>query len=327
MRNTRAVLLLILVAAGVCFGQVFTNATKLRGTNINSAKPSNGQALCYDSTSLSWKPATSCLNAGVAGPTGATGATGTTGATGATGVTGATGATGATGVTGATGSTGATGTQGTPGNGFQGDGTASSAVTLPELAANGTNYFAIYGGDNRSADACMVMPLGALANTAGLTLLASGSTATMTDGRVCQVMQYTNLVRANIRTCDLAIGDTSGSAITNSQLGPQKRYCFIPYAATILEVDVAADAGTPNVIVGKNTAGTQANILSSALATAASGGIACSNTGGTTGLDGATTCSSTLQNTSIAAGAYLELVSGTAGGTAKLMTVHVVYTF
>jgi hypothetical protein len=128
------------------------------------------------------------------------------------------------------------------------------------------------------------------------------------------------------RVCDIGIGDTSGSAITNAQLGPQKRGCFIPAAATVIEVIVAADAGTPNVIVGRNVAGTQANIVSAALATAASGGIACSKTTAVTGIDGATTCSATLQNTALAAGSYLELVSGTAGGTAKWMTVHVVYT-
>jgi hypothetical protein len=128
------------------------------------------------------------------------------------------------------------------------------------------------------------------------------------------------------RTCDIAIGDTSSaSVVTNAQLGPQKRVCYIPAAATILELDVAADGGTPNVIVGRNTAGTLVNIVSAALATAAAGGIACSNTGGTLGLDGATTCSATLQNTALAQGAYLELVSGTAGGTAKFMTIHIIY--
>lgn len=130
----------------------------------------------------------------------------------------------------------------------------------------------------------------------------------------------------NRRNCDLAVGDESSSAITNAQLGPQSRICYVPAGATIVELDVAADGGTPNVIVGKNHAGTISNIVSSALATAASGGIACSNTGGTTGIDGATTCSATLQNTSLSAGDYLELVSGTAGGTAKLMTIHVIYT-
>jgi hypothetical protein len=128
-------------------------------------------------------------------------------------------------------------------------------------------------------------------------------------------------------TCDIAIGDESGSAIADGQLGPEKRICYVPQAATIIEMDVSADGGTPSVIVGNDAAGTVTNIVSSALSTAASGGIACSNAGGTTGIDGATTCSGTLQNISIAAGSYLELVSGTAGGTAKLMTVHVIYTF
>jgi hypothetical protein len=126
--------------------------------------------------------------------------------------------------------------------------------------------------------------------------------------------------------CDIAIGDQSGSAITDAQLGPQKRICFIPEASTVVEVNVAANDGTPNIIVARNCAGTVANLTSAALATAASGGIACSNTGGTTGLDGATTCGSTLQNTALAAGCYVELVSGTAGGVAALMTVHMVYT-
>jgi len=128
------------------------------------------------------------------------------------------------------------------------------------------------------------------------------------------------------RVCDIGIGDTSGSALTNGQLGPQKRGCYIPAASTVVEVDVSADAGTPSVIVGRNVAGTQADILSGALSTASSGGIACSKTTAVTGIDGATTCSATLQNTALAAGSYLELVSGTAGGTAKWMTVHIVYT-
>lgn len=128
------------------------------------------------------------------------------------------------------------------------------------------------------------------------------------------------------RVCDIAVGDTSGAVITDAQLGPQKRICYVPAAATVVEMDVAADGGTPNVIVGVNHAGSVSNIVSSALATASSGGIACSKTTGTTGIDGATTCSATLQNTTVAAGDYLELVSGTAGGVAKLMTIHVIYT-
>ena len=126
------------------------------------------------------------------------------------------------------------------------------------------------------------------------------------------------------RVCDIAIGDTSGSAITDGQLGPQSRVCFIPAAATVLEIDVAADGGTPNVIMGRNHAGTIANLVSSTLGTASSGGIACSKVTAATCIGGPT-ASATLQNTSLAAGDYIEVESGTAGGVAKLMTIHVLY--
>lgn len=158
----------------------------------------------------------------------------------------------------------------------------------------------------------------------------------ITTAHACVIYNLTNTnwelqnpqtTAGTYRSCDIPIGDTSGSALTSGQLGPQSRVCFIPAASTIVEMDVNADsgAGTPSIIVGRNRAGTIVNIVSSALATAATGGIACSNTGGTTGLNGATTCSSTLQNTGLNAGDYLELVSGTVV-TAKFFVVHVVYT-
>ncbi len=164
---------------------------------------------------------------------------------------------------------------------------------------------------------------GAVPNLSG-DVTTSGSSATTIAANA--VTSPKMAVVNTRRTCDIAIGDTTASALTNGQLGPQSRICYIPAASTIVEMDVNADAGTPNVIVGRNRAGTIVNIVSSALATAASGGIACSNTGGTTGINGATTCSSTLQNTGLNAGDYLELVSGTAGGTAKFFVAHVIYT-
>lgn len=135
----------------------------------------------------------------------------------------------------------------------------------------------------------------------------------------------TNL-RTTYHSCDIAFGATNAaSALANGDLGPQSRVCFIPAAGTVIEVRVNADAGTPNIIVGRNRAGTVVNLTSSALATAASGGIACSETGTTSAFD-ATTCSATLQNTGLNKGDYLEAVSGTAGGTAKWMVAHIVYT-
>lgn len=146
------------------------------------------------------------------------------------------------------------------------------------------------------------------------------------SGVAFQMVKSTTLAALQKRSCDIVIGDTSGSALTDAQLGPQKGLCFIPAAATVVEIDVHADAGTPSVIVGVDHAGSVSNLVSSALATAASGARACSKTSAVAGIDGATTCSATLQNTSVAAGDYIKAVSGTAGGTAKLLTVHVVYT-
>lgn len=138
------------------------------------------------------------------------------------------------------------------------------------------------------------------------------------------------------RVCTMIIGAENGSALVDADLGPQRKQCQIPFAYTVVEVDVSADGGTPNVIAGKRTCTaspcvtganeTVVNLTSAALATASSGGSACSKTGATTGIDGFTTCSATLQNTSGAAGSWIELVSGTAGGVAKRMSVSVFYT-
>ncbi len=129
------------------------------------------------------------------------------------------------------------------------------------------------------------------------------------------------------RVCTIDVGaDNAAVALVNADLGPQGRQCFIPSAATVLEITIAADAGTPTVLPARNRAGTLANLLSSALATASSGGLACSNVGGTVGIDGATTCSGTLQNATLAAGDWLDLNTGaTAGGTAKRMSISITW--
>ena len=129
------------------------------------------------------------------------------------------------------------------------------------------------------------------------------------------------------RICQMIIGSDDGaSALANADLGPQGRQCYVPYGATIVEVMVAADNGTPNVVPAKNHAGTRTDILSAVLTTAASGGLACANGSGTLGLDGATTCSGTLSTTALLAGDWLELDTGaTAGGTAKRMSISITY--
>lgn len=211
-----------------------------------------------------------------------------------------------------------------------------SAVMTADLGSNVGTFLATPSGANLASALTSALPNtkggtgGDSSGSTGIAHVAAGSwtysTIATADIAANAVTSAKEAIANTYRVCDIPVGDTSGSAITNAQLGPQSRVCFIPAASTIVEMDVNADGGTPNVIVGRNHAGTIANIVSGALATASAGGIACSNTGGTTGINGATTCSSTLQNTSLSAGDYLELVSGTAGGTAKFFVVHIVYT-
>ncbi len=144
-------------------------------------------------------------------------------------------------------------------------------------------------------------------------------------------------VQQTRRVCSMVIGaDNASAVLVDADIGPQGQQCKVPYAATVVEIDVNADAGTPNVIVRKKhcntfTTGvcsswTSTDLLSGALAAAASNFDACSKTTAVAGLDGGTTCSATLQNASIASGDWIELKSGTAGGTAKRLSVDVIFT-
>ena len=163
-------------------------------------------------------------------------------------------------------------------------------------------------------------------STAAAYTFFGNCTATTTLPSYCAIINAMLPQQDLRRTCMIDIGADDGALLVNTNLGPQGRQCYVPYGATILEVMVAANTGTPNVIPGRNHAGTAANLVSSALATAASGGLACANATGTTALDGVTLCSATLQNTAIAAGDWLELESGTAGGVASRMSIAITFT-
>ena len=128
------------------------------------------------------------------------------------------------------------------------------------------------------------------------------------------------------RVCLIPFGSNNGTVLADADLGPQVNGCWIPYVATINEIEVKANAGTPNIIIAKDHLGATTNLLSSAQATAAAGGRACANTGGTLGIDGATTCSSKLSVTSLAQGDYIFPLSGTAGGVANAMIVSITFT-
>src|ERR1022692_3659590 len=124
----------------------------------------------------------------------------------------------------------------------------------------------------------------------------------------------------------LPLGSKSASAaLADSDLADSDQY-LVSTASTLVEITVRADGGTPNIILGRDRAGAVVNLTSAALATAASGAVACANVGGTTGLNGATTCSATLQNASLSAGDWILPVNGTAGGVAKQMSACLTWT-
>jgi len=129
------------------------------------------------------------------------------------------------------------------------------------------------------------------------------------------------------RVCAITIGADNGSALADADIGPQNDQCLVPAAATVVEIMVKADGGTPSALPRKTSVGgSNTSLLSGALATASSGARACSNTGGTTSIDGSTTCTNTLTTTSLAVGDTLGIASGTAGGTAKRLSIFITYT-
>lgn len=142
-------------------------------------------------------------------------------------------------------------------------------------------------------------------------------------GVVTQTVKSVNLRR----TCNIIVGADNGAVLVDADLGPQTGQCLFPHAATVQEIMVLADGGTPNVIVKKTSVGAaNTNLLSSALATGAAGVRACSKTTAVTSIDATTTCSATLQNNTIAIGETVGLTSGTAGGVAKRLSIFVYYT-
>ena len=123
----------------------------------------------------------------------------------------------------------------------------------------------------------------------------------------------------------MVLGSDNGPALLNADIGPQGSICEVAEGGTIIEVGVKANAGTPTALPRKEHGVTNTSLLSGALSTAAAGAFACSNSGGTLGMDGATTCSSTLTTTALAKGDWFGVASGVADGVAARVTVTVIW--
>jgi hypothetical protein len=197
----------------------------------------------------------------------------------------------------------------------------SEAVTLPQAGTTGFDLNFVTCMKNIGLGKVRITPTtSTIDGNANLDLWPGDSTTIYSDNA-----NYSTRTIRTTRICSLTVGTDDGAVLTNTNLGPQGRLCPVPENGTIIEIVVAGNAGTPNVIVGRNRAGSIVNLTSAALATAAVGAIACSNANGVAGRDG-TTCTNTLQNTAVQSGDWLELVSGTAGGTAARMSIDVYWT-
>jgi hypothetical protein len=172
--------------------------------------------------------------------------------------------------------------------------------------------------------------------------IGPGTTAQVLHGNASGQPSYGPVVAADIaansigsgqmtvgnarRTCMIVIGADNGSQLIAADIAPQGRQCFVPAAAHVVEITVAADAGTPAVVVAKNHAGALTD-LSASLATGMSGGLACANSAGSgTGIDGITACGVQLTTTALAAGDWLETHSSASASTAKRMSISITYT-
>jgi hypothetical protein len=116
------------------------------------------------------------------------------------------------------------------------------------------------------------------------------------------------------RTCMLPIGDGTNTVVSGDYSPFNVGRCYIPYAATIVEVLLQCDAGTPSIQFEKrHGASTVTDLLSAALAAnGTTKTCALTSTSGTC-IDGTTSSGSiTISTTSVAAGDYLEVKSGTA---------------
>jgi len=118
----------------------------------------------------------------------------------------------------------------------------------------------------------------------------------------------------NRRACSLTVGDGTNTVVSGDYSPFKVSSCKVPYAATIVEIDLQSDAGTPSVLLERRRgAATLADLLSGALA-AAGTTPTCALTGTSgTCIDGTTSSGSiTLSNTSLNAGDVIEVKSGTA---------------
>jgi hypothetical protein len=185
--------------------------------------------------------------------------------------------------------------------------TAPSAGQIPVGNAGGTAYSPVaMSGD------------GTLTSTGAFTIAANAVTPAKASAAL----------RTDTWSFNLGTDDTSAD-LTNTNIGPQGRIFMVPVACTVSEITVAANAGTPSVIVRKNHAGTTTNLLSNTLPTYTAGApqcatinVSCADSVGTVKHSTISIVTTSSANV-LAAGDWIETTSGVASTGAKRLSVAV----
>lgn len=162
----------------------------------------------------------------------------------------------------------------------------------------------------------------------------AGSTQTVTSSAIVgsdmtnNTVTSTQLAIVNTRrTCYIETGDGSNTTVTADYSPFIQGSCAFPYPATLVEINIQCDAGTPSILLQRRRgSATLADLLSGALASAGTTHTCAMSSTGATCIDGTTSSGSiTLSNTSLNAGDVIEVKSGT-GSTEKRCRIQNVVT-
>lgn len=139
-----------------------------------------------------------------------------------------------------------------------------------------------------------------------------------------------NPAKYHSKTYAFIFGADNGSALATADIQPQKSIASIDFASTVTQVVILVDAGASTVQVGyRNNGSTTAisPVLTPATVSGITDKVACANVGGTTlTIQGNSVTCSTLTNTALAAGVWIETIGGAADATTKRMSIAVTIT-
>jgi hypothetical protein len=210
------------------------------------------------------------------------------------------------------------------------DGGAIPAGTVTSIATSSPlGGGTITGTGTLTCSTCVVAssPGAGVAHFAGSTQTVTSSAVVGSD-MTNNTVTSTQLAVVNTRrTCMMTVGDGANTVASGDYAPFKVNRCYIPYAATIVEVLLQSDAGTPSVQLQKrHGASTVTDLLSGALAAAGTTKTCAMSATSQTCIDGTTSSGSiTVSTTSLAAGDYIEVKSGTAS-TETNMTIAVTFT-